>query len=136
MNCFKNIFITLCHMYYIDVIFLSLFNIIVLYKVIMEKRACNYQGCKTLTEVDESKDVIALGAYMVKWCKPCENKHKLFQKEITKLMKKYNKKQIKDKRGNIYIFKSPYELSNYLYRHKPATLKKIDEKVKLKQVLQ
>ena len=37
MNCFKNIFITLCHMYDIDVIFLSLFNIIVLYKVIMEK---------------------------------------------------------------------------------------------------
>ena len=37
MNCFKNIFITLCNMYDIDVIFLSLFNIIVLYKVIMEK---------------------------------------------------------------------------------------------------
>ena len=35
----------------------------------MVKRPCSYKGkCKTLTEVDSSKDCSMLGATAVKWC--------------------------------------------------------------------
>jgi len=94
------------------------------------KRPCGYQGCKTLTKVDSSMDIPFLNAVMVNWCKPCWKNYNLVQKEYTKLLKKYNKKQIVNKRtGKIYDFKCSNDLSNYLYYHRPSMLKKIHDKI-------
>lgn len=95
-----------------------------------EERPCGYHGCKTLTKVDPSLDFPALGMYQAKWCKPCEKHYRLITKEYEKLLKKYNKKQIVNKRtGKVYYFNYSHDLSNYLYEHRPSVVKKIHEKI-------
>ena len=94
----------------------------------MVKRPCSYQGkCKTLTEVDSSKDCSMLGATAVKWCDYHSKLYRIESELLTKLLDKYNNQQIKNKFGRIIKFSHHSDLSNYLFSNDKQALKQIEK---------
>ena len=91
----------------------------------MGKDKCYRKGCKTIVEVDTSKNIPFLNATVVNFC----DKHWI---EIRKqrdlfdsLVSKYNKMKIMNKYGKPIVFTSGTQLSNYLYINNKAEHNKI-----------
>jgi hypothetical protein len=93
------------------------------------KRACGYGGkCPTLTTVDNAFDLESMGMFQTNWC---DFHWKLFRKthEILKShLSEYQRKNIKNIRGQKIEFKNSTDLSNYLYRNNKRKLNQIEKR--------
>lgn len=101
----------------------------------MEKRTCSWNGCKTEINLDTTFEQSGVGRMMgVVVSGWCELHSELYNKQcdaFTKLLDKWNKKQIENKFGKIRKFTHHSDLSNYLYQYNRKEYNKIIKGVKV-----
>ena len=98
------------------------------------ERPCGFRGCKTHTKV-EVTDLENHGFYHVRWCKPCEKRYIAEKKEWTKLVPKWNKKQLVHPmsiKNKPMVFGDGVDLSNYMFRFKRREFNKIQKVIQTK----
>lgn len=106
-----------------------------LFVYVMTDRLCMWKNCKTMVKVNTSLEQSDVGKrwgiVVGKWCK----KHsKLYHKQcvvFTKLLDKWNKKNLINKFGRPIKFTHHSELSNYLFQYERKEYIKIIKGVKV-----